>query len=108
MTTLSVRRPGSMLEGAFWMVLLSLLLAWLPGVGHFIAGVVGGYRSGGLGNAIVASLVPALLAGLLLLAVLTFIPVPMVNVLAGAAVFVVVAISGLAVTAGAIVGALLR
>ncbi len=102
------RRSGSIMEGAFWMVLLSILLFWLPPFGHLIAGIVGGYRSGSVGNAIIASLIPALLAGLLVFLVLTLIPLPMINVFAGATTFLIVAASGVVVTIGAIIGALVR
>lgn len=57
---------GSVFWGAFWMLLISILLFWLPGIGGFIAGIVGGKVSGSVGNALVAALLPALGLGLLL------------------------------------------
>ena len=54
---------GSVFWGAFWMFLISILLFWLPGVGGFIAGLVGGKGSGSVGNALLAALLPALLLG---------------------------------------------
>jgi hypothetical protein len=51
---------------AVWMFLISVLLFWLPVVGPFIAGVVGGKKAGGVGAAIMASLIPALFAGIML------------------------------------------
>ncbi|MDE2148501.1 MAG: hypothetical protein KGJ55_01455 [Gammaproteobacteria bacterium] len=46
------------------MLLISVLLFWLPGLGALIAGVVGGRAAGGVGNAILAALLPALLLAL--------------------------------------------
>jgi len=46
-----------------WMLVLSVLLFWLPVIGPLIAGFVGGRKSGGVGNAILAALLPGLLIG---------------------------------------------
>ena len=48
-----------------WMGGLSLLLFWLPGFGPLIAGLVGGYKAGTIGRAILAVFLPAVLMGLL-------------------------------------------
>lgn len=48
-----------------WMGGLSLLLFWLPGVGPLIAGLVGGYKAGTVGRAILAVFLPAVLMGML-------------------------------------------
>lgn len=48
-----------------WMGGLSLLLFWLPGVGPLIAGLVGGYKAGTVGRAVLAVFLPAVLMGLL-------------------------------------------
>lgn len=56
---------GSVFWGGFWMILISVLLFWLPGVGGFIGGLVGGKLSGGIGNALLAWLVSSLLVGVL-------------------------------------------
>jgi hypothetical protein len=46
-----------------WMLVLSVLLFWMPVGGPLIAGFVGGRRSGGIGNAIIATLLPGLIIG---------------------------------------------
>lgn len=107
MVTNTMRRPGSIGEGALWMVILSLLLFWLPPFGQLIAGAVGGYRSGGVGNAIIASILPAIVSAVVITFFATLIPIPGFNILAGAATLVALAVHGLAVTIGAIIGALL-
>lgn len=67
MNTVVVAKPkGSIFWGAFWMLILSLLLFWLPGVGSLIAGIVGGKVAGGVGNALLAAILPSLILGLLL------------------------------------------
>ena len=48
-----------------WMGGLSLLLFWLPIFGPLIAGIVGGYRAGTIGRAILAVFLPAVLMGAL-------------------------------------------
>ena len=45
------------------MLVLSIVLFWMPVLGPLIAGFVGGRRSGSIGNAIVAALLPGLLIG---------------------------------------------
>jgi hypothetical protein len=48
-----------------WMGGLSLLLFWLPGFGPLIAGLVGGFKAGSVGRAILAVFLPAVLMGIL-------------------------------------------
>lgn len=52
---------GSLIAGMFWMIVLSLLLFWLPGLGPLIAGIVGGKLSGGVLSGLLAALLPGLL-----------------------------------------------
>jgi hypothetical protein len=54
---------GSVIWGAFWMFLISTLLFWVPGVGGFIAGLVGGKAAGGVGKALLAAFLPAIVLG---------------------------------------------
>ena len=58
---------GSIVVGMIWMLILSLLLVWLPGLGPFIAGIVGGKLSGGVGPGLLAAILPGILLGLALL-----------------------------------------
>jgi len=53
-------------RGAVWMFVISVLLFWLPVVGALIAGLVGGKKAGGVGAAIVAALLPAIIIGIAL------------------------------------------
>lgn len=56
---------GSVLGGSIWMIVISILLFWLPGVGGFIGGLVGGKVSGGIGSALLAWLLSSILFGVL-------------------------------------------
>jgi hypothetical protein len=75
---------GSLWSAIAWMGGLSLLLFWLPLIGPFIAGFVGGKKAGSVGNAALAVFLPGLL-----LAVLSFVlgtmlsGMPLIGILAG-------------------------
>jgi hypothetical protein len=51
---------------------LSLLLFWLPVVGPLLAGLVGGWKAGSPGRAVIAVFLPALLTGLMAFAGVTY------------------------------------
>lgn len=71
-------QEGSLLAGMFWMLVLSLLLIWLPGIGPLIAGIVGGKVAGSAWNGILAALLPGVIIALALFfggTLLTGIPV---------------------------------
>jgi len=77
-------QQGSVGRGLFWMILLSILLFWLPVVGPFIAGLVGGKQSGSLGNALLAAILPALIfGGLLAFLATVFTGLPIIGLVAG-------------------------
>ena len=54
---------GSVISGMIWMLVISILLFWLPVLGPLVAGVVGGMKSGGVGKALMAVFLPAVLIG---------------------------------------------
>lgn len=56
---------GSVMAGAIWMIVISILLFWIPGVGGFIGGLVGGKVSGGVGSALVAWFLSSILVAIL-------------------------------------------
>lgn len=84
---MSNNNQGSVFWGAFWMFLISALLFWLPGIGGFIAGLVGGKAAGSVGNALLAAFLPAIVLGVALFffaAALTgFIPIAILAGLGG-------------------------
>ena len=56
---------GSVASAMNWMGCLTLLLFWLPVVGPFIAGLVGGVKAGSVTGALLAVFVPGVMTGLM-------------------------------------------
>jgi hypothetical protein len=56
----------SIVRAMFWMTVISLLLFWLPLLGPAIAGFVGGRKAGGVGPAVIAACLPAIVFGAML------------------------------------------
>lgn len=100
------QRPGSVGAAVGWMFLLSLLLFWLPFVGPLVAGFVGGRKAGGLGNAVIAVFLPAVIFGVALFFLSSFLTgMPLVGIIAGAGGFALAASHIGLLLLGAILGA---
>lgn len=104
----ATQNKGSIFWASFWMLLLSVLLFWLPGVGSLIAGIVGGKIAGGVGRAFLASILPSLLlgVGLLVLAQALF-ALPWLSLLAGLGGFMLAVSGAGSLVLGALIGGLL-
>ena len=75
---------GDVISGMLWMIFISILLFWLPVIGPLIAGFVGGRKAGGVGPAICAVFLPALLIGVFLFSFATVLTgLPLLGVVAG-------------------------
>ncbi len=74
---------GSVGRGMVWMLVLSVLLFWLPILGPLIAGFVGGRKSGSVGNAILAALLPGLVIGALAFVFASLLTGPFFGFMAG-------------------------
>lgn len=99
---------GGVVRGAVWMTLVSVLLFWLPVFGPLIAGVVGGKKAGGVGDAILAVLLPGLiLAGLLFVSSTFLIGLPGVGALMAATGFLFYILNIGLLLVGAIIGGIL-
>ena len=98
------KSQGSILSGTLWMIALAILLFWLPVVGPLIAGFVGGRKSGGVGPAIISSIIPALLASGLFLLVGAGLGAPVIGAIVGAGFFIVIFVELLPMMVAAIVG----
>jgi hypothetical protein len=82
-------KKGSIGAGMLWMFLISILLFWLPVVGPFLAGIVGGKKSGGVGNAIIAVFLPGLIvAAVLFVLASSLTGIPLLGAVAGAGGFI--------------------
>ena len=99
---------SSIVGAAFWMLVISLLLFWLPFVGPLLGGVIGGRKAGGVVRAIVAALVPAFVVGALLFALATLLTgIPLIGAVAAAGGAVLVAAQVGPMILGAILGGLM-
>ena len=79
---------GSVMKAALYMGVISLVLIWLPIVGPVIAGIAGGKAARTVGKALVASVIPSIVLGVGLFAILNAFDLPLVGALSGLAVFV--------------------
>lgn len=86
------------------MVGVSILLSWLPVLGPSIAGLVGGRKAGGVGPALLAAIVPAIVVGVLLLLLGSLAALPVIGGLVGAGVFFVLLANSLPLLVGAATG----
>ena len=101
-------KKGSVLLGLFWMILISILLCWLAFVGPLLAGLVGGKKAGGVGKALLAALLPAIVFGVALAALATTMSgLPVFGAVAGAGGFVLAVSQVGPLLLGAIIGGLL-
>jgi hypothetical protein len=100
-----MHRKGSVIAGAVWMLVISLLLFWLPLLGPLLAGFVGGKRAGGVGRAIAAVFLPAVIIGFVVFLLFTIPGFPLVGALTGGVAFLTVAVALVGpLLIGAIVG----
>lgn len=70
--TRAAKGQGSVATAVNWMGCLTLLLFWLPVVGPFIAGLVGGVKAGSVKRALLAVFVPGILTGLMVAVGVTY------------------------------------
>jgi len=82
---------GGAVRGAIWMFIISLLLIWLPFFGPLIAGFVGGKKAGGVGSALGAVFLPAIVLGIVFFVLGTATGLPIVGAVTGGVVFLTVA-----------------
>ncbi len=102
----STRRPSGSVGRAFlWMTVLSILLFWLPVFGPFIAGLVGGSRAGGVGNALLAALLPALIVAALIALGGLSLGLPILGALMATIGAGLIAAHSVSMLAGALIGA---
>ena len=88
-----------------WMGGLALLLFWLPGIGPFVAGLVGGFKARTVGNATLAVFLPAVLLGAMSFAAVTWMYDAIWGALAGAGTAVLLLINVGPLFLGAVLGA---
>ena len=90
------------------MLMLSILLSWLPGVGTLVAGIVGGKMASGFGAAMLAVVLPSVLVGSLLFFLATLLAgLPLLGVVAAMGGIALVVLQVGALLLGAMIGGLL-
>jgi hypothetical protein len=105
---MTTQKEGSIISGIFWMFLISILLFWLPGFGPLIAGFVGGKKSGGVLNAIIAVILPAIVLGICLFLFTSLLTgAPIIGFVAGAGSSILVLSNVGPLLIGAIIGGIL-
>ena len=78
------QRQGSIVSAMLWMFFISLLLFWLPVFGPLLAGIVGGKKAGGIGAAILAVFLPAIIFGVVMFFLTTILSgLPVFGMMAG-------------------------
>lgn len=95
---------ASVVTGALWMVGLTLVLFFLPLVNGLIGGLVGGYKVGGAGRALVAALLPAVVASVGLWILFAIADAPVFGVAASAAAAMLIVLADVGILIGAVVG----
>lgn len=77
------KAEGSVASAINWMGCLTLMLFWLPVIGPFIAGLVGGVKAGSVKRALLAVFVPGVMIGVMVAASVTYLADMYWGVLAG-------------------------
>jgi hypothetical protein len=100
-------KRGSVGPAIVWMFFLEILLFWIPFVGSFVAGFVGGRKAGDVGNAIVAVFLPIVVFSIVLALLATaLVAIPIVGAFAGLGGFMFAAMHVGPLLFGAAVGGL--
>jgi hypothetical protein len=101
-------KRGGVAKAMVWMLVLSVLLFWLPVLGMFIAGLVGGRKAGGVGAALGAALLPALVIAVAMFFMATVLTgMPVLGAIAGFGAGALVVASVVPLVAGAVLGGIL-
>lgn len=104
-TMTAPERRSSIVVGSLWMVFLSIALFFVPLINGLVAGAVGGYKVGGVGRALAAAVLPAVVVAGALWVVFALFDAPLWGALAGVAVGIIVLLSDVGLFIGAVVGA---
>ena len=66
-----MKKQSSIVAAMLWMIVISILLFWLPLVGPFLGGLVGGRKAGSVKRGLAACFLPALLFAIFVSVVMT-------------------------------------
>lgn len=97
-------RETSLIVCSLWMVGISLLLFFLPALNGLIGGGVGGYKAGSVGRGLAAAILPAIVVGAAIWALLALFNAPVLGFISGLAVGIWALISSIGLLIGALIG----
>lgn len=101
---MAARGDTSLVVCALWMIGISLVLFFLPALNGLIGGWVGGYKAGSAMRGLGAAVLPAIVAGIGIWVLLTFVGGPILGFLSGVAVGLWALISSIGLLIGALIG----
>jgi len=105
---METKSNSSITIAILWMLLISMLLFWLPVFGPLIAGIIGGKKAGGVGAAIVAVFLPAIIIGGGFFALASLLSgMPVIGVVAGLGGLTLALINVGPLLIGAVIGGIL-
>lgn len=94
----------NIVTGSLWMVGLSILLFFVPGINGLVGGFVGGYKVGGVQRALLAAVLPALVVAAGLWALMAVMDLGVLGLFAGLAIGGVILFSDIGLFIGAAIG----
>lgn len=104
----AVKKQSSIVAAMLWMIVISILLFWLPLIGPFLGGVVGGRKAGSVKRGLAACFLPALLFAVFVFIVMTLWGLPFSGLvfggILGGTVAITILVEGFSLVCGAIVG----
>lgn len=100
----STTRERSVLVGFLIMLGLSVLLFWLPLIGPFLAGFIGGRYVGSPGRGLVAAILPTLVVAIIVAITGVLTLLPGVGLLASESLVLTAIIQGAPLILGAVIG----
>lgn len=95
---------SSIVAGSLWMIALTLVLFFLPLINGIIGGLVGGYKVGGAGRALLAAILPAVVVAAGLWILFAVADAPVWGLLAGLTGAVLVILADVGIFIGAAIG----
>ncbi len=98
------RGRSNIVEGSLWMIGLTLALFFLPAVNGLIGGLIGGYRVGHFGRALLAAILPSIVVAIGLVLIFALFNAPVWGLFAGATGALIVFLADLGIFVGAAIG----
>lgn len=101
---MAYREAKSIVGASIWMVAISLVLFFLPAINGLIGGGVGGYMAGSVKRGLTAAVLPAIVVGLVIWALLALLDAPIIGFIGGVALGIWALASSISLLIGAAIG----